>query len=181
SVKFIRPYMSQAYEISAFNSPLIAVALHNGHQIDPAFLSKMCLSGQQRSREEDPYTGFLAELPVSRAIVFTSRFQVDLNRIPEKAIYRRPEDAWGLRVGEVVPDAALEAALMHTYDSFYNEMALLIRQTIQVFGRFLLLDLHSYHYRREDPQKEAPVSATPEINVGTVHNHGKWQALIGNS
>lgn len=57
---------------------------------------------------------------------------------------------------------------------------MLIRQTIKVFGRFLVLDLHSYNYRRDHPLIEAPVAEMPEINLGTVHNGEKWQPLIGN-
>lgn len=172
--------MSPVYEIIAFNTPLIAVALHSGHQVDADVRSDMCLSEQERAREEDPYTDFLADLPVSKAIVHLSRFQVDLNRTPGKAIYRRPEDAWGLKVWRAAPDAVMEPRFMDSYTRFYEEMGRLIRQTIQVFGRFLVLDLHSYNYRRDDPFQAAPAAAAPEINLGTVHNPDKWRPLITN-
>ena len=102
------------------NTPILAFALHDGHQIDDALKSHLLLGEQQRSREEDPYTGYMiSELPVTTVTVHTSRFQLDLNRTKEKAVYQKPEDAWGLSVWNQLPAEKIKT-LHAEYDSFYD-------------------------------------------------------------
>ncbi|MCH5717488.1 N-formylglutamate amidohydrolase [Niabella hibiscisoli] len=81
------------------NTPILAFALHDGHEIDDALRPYLLLDEQGRAREEDPYTGYMiSELPVTTILVHGSRFQLDLNRTKEKSVYAKPEDAWGLKV-----------------------------------------------------------------------------------
>ena len=64
-------------------------------------------------------TGFLASAWPISIINHVSRFEVDLNRARNKAIYKRPEDAWGLDVWkEELPRQAVEQSLKK-YDYFY--------------------------------------------------------------
>ncbi|MFC3199717.1 N-formylglutamate amidohydrolase [Parapedobacter deserti] len=158
-------------------SPIIATAIHDGHQLALPLIEYAHLQEHERFREEDPYTAEMVDLPVSRVVVSTSRFQTDLNRRRERAVYRRPEDAWGLTVWRPpLPELTVER-LLKGYDRFYDDMAELLQWTIARFGRFVVLDVHSYNYRRDDPMTEANIGENPEINVGTGHNHEKWRAF----
>jgi len=169
-----------SFDIHKEDSPIIALALHDGHYISPEVLSYMNLAEHQRFREEDPYTAFMADLPVNKVIVHTSRFLVDLNRLKDKAIYKNPEDAWGLQVWKNGFPENLEKGLMEYYEKSYKAIDQLIEETIQKFGYFLILDIHSYNHRRESPDKTAPEIDNPEINIGTAFNNPKWQPLCKN-
>ncbi len=159
------------------STPILAFALHDGHRVDETLHSYLLLDEQGRSREEDPYTGYMIDdLPVTTIIVRSSRFQLDLNRIKDKSVYARPEDAWGLNVWNGLPAAAI--AELHTrYDQFYSEIRLLIEAAVKEHGHFLILDVHSYNHRRENPFTQALTETHPEINLGTAYNKDKWQPL----
>src|SRR5690606_25752276 len=143
-------------------------------------LENMYLKEHERFREEDPYTAYMVDLPVSTVVVHASRFMVDLNRLQEKAIYKIPDDAWGLQVWKDQFPDFLEKGLMDYYHGFYSKVEELIEETIQKFGYFLILDVHSYNHRRESPDRSAPAIDNPEINIGTAYNHEQWQPIIEN-
>ena len=169
--------MELVYHLHRAESPIIAAAIHDGHLIAAPLHEYMHLQEHERFREEDPYTSYMADLPVSRIMVDTSRFQTDLNRRREEAVYRRPEDAWGLTVWEPLPPEVMVAQLLAGYDRFYAEVAQLLQWTIALFGKFVLLDIHSYNHRRDDPSEMADSHENPEVNVGTGHNHEKWKQI----
>jgi cardiolipin synthase A/B len=60
-------------------------------QLQSAFIDNWLESG-------DPFTAQLARVAPTRLIALRSRFEVDLNRPRERAVYRGPADAWGLEV-----------------------------------------------------------------------------------
>lgn len=166
------------YSIKKKDSPIIALALHDGHFLPERLLPYMKLNHQERFREEDPYTGYMADLPVNQVIVHSSRFLVDLNRLEGKAIYKNPEDAWGLTVWDESLPASEEKKLLSYYRTFYADMQELIESRIERFGYFLILDIHSYNHRREAYDQEAPLSDNPEINIGSRFNAERWYPLI---
>ncbi|WP_257670523.1 N-formylglutamate amidohydrolase [Parapedobacter tibetensis] len=169
--------MELSFSIHKAQSPIIAAAIHDGHLIDASLLDDLALQEHERFREEDPYTAYMADLPVSRIDVRTSRFQIDLNRAREQAIYRRPEDAWGLQVWRRPLPKTSILQLLDEYDRFYTGVAQLLQWTIAMFGKFVVLDIHSYNHRRSNPLEAASISENPEINIGTAFNYGKWQLL----
>jgi len=162
--------------IHMYNSPVIATAIHDGHYIPITYLKNMILEEHARAREEDPYTIYLTELPANRVTVSVSRFFTDLNRSKNKCIYRTPEDAWNLHVWKAV-SKTMEKQSLDYYDQFYKQIAICIEKTIASHGHFVLLDLHSYNHRRRSPREEEDAGDNPEINIGTVHNQGKWASL----
>jgi len=169
--------MELVYTIHPMQSPIIAVAIHDGHRLASPLFDYMHLQEHERFREEDPYTAYMADLPVSRIIVETSRFQTDLNRRREQAVYRHPDDAWGLTVWQpALPEMIVEQLLVG-YDQFYRQLAQLLQKTIALFGKFVVLDIHSYNHRREHPMQLANVGENPEINIGTGHNHERWKSI----
>lgn len=170
--------MNQSFfEIENLATPLIATAIHDGHFIREELRPFMLLNEQERAKEEDPYTAFMiTDLPVTKIKVSSSRFQLDLNRFIEKAIYEKPEDAWGLNVWESLPDAE-KTKLRSDYDNFYDSVKHLLDETINIHGYALILDVHTYNHRRDNAFTEADIDGNPEINTGTFYNNPKWKEL----
>ena len=161
-------------------SPLVASAIHQGHHVRPEIEELLVINENERLREEDPFTGLFAEILENRIIVNTSRFEVDLNRPRQKAVYKTPEDAWGLNVWKKqLPEEVINYSL-GLYDNFYNEVFQFLKQLENEYGRFIILDLHSYCHRRNGPDS-APQSAekNPQINVGTgTMNRRFWAKIV---
>lgn len=149
--------------------PLVAVAVHHGHELREEVADLMALDDASRMREEDPFTGEWAAVAPVRMIVHRSRFEVDLNRAREIAVYRKPEDAWGLRVWKdsELPQSVVDGSL-EVYDSFYSALGEILRGVRQVHPRFVVLDLHSYNHMRSGPGgPPAEPEANPQVNIGT--------------
>jgi N-formylglutamate amidohydrolase len=148
--------------------PIVALAVHNGHEIREELEPFLVLEESSRLREEDPFTGEWTRVAGTRVIVNRSRFEVDLNRPREKAVYRRPGDSWGLRVwGKQLPKDLIRRSL-EIYDTFYEELRCILNTVREREGRFLVYDIHSYCHRRNGPQADSgPAEENPEINLGT--------------
>lgn len=157
-----------SWTIETGTGPIIATAIHAGHDLRPDISKLMALSEPDRLREEDPFTDMWLSVGDHTISVATSRFEVDLNRPRDSAVYMKPEDAWGLNLWKEPPTAEMLATSLEKYDAFYSELGDLCDSVAEEHGRFVLLDLHSYNHRREGP--DAPVedpTLNPEINVGT--------------
>ncbi|WP_281950718.1 N-formylglutamate amidohydrolase [Nitrosophilus kaiyonis] len=168
------------WQIDFKKSPILATAIHNGHYIDPSILEYMKISSKQRLREEDPYTEEFIKFFENKIVVYRSRFQIDLNRPIEKAIYKKPEDAWGLEIYKQLPPKELLEKSYMIYNMFYKEVDFLINSMLDFFKNIVVLDIHSYNYRRKSPYIEEPKSQNPDINLGTktIKRKKKWQKLI---
>jgi N-formylglutamate amidohydrolase len=148
--------------------PLVAVALHDGHELRPELAARLAVGAAARLREEDPHTGEWTAFAPHRLVVRRSRFEVDLNRARDAAVYRRPEDAWGLRVWSGEPEQALVEDALRIHDAFYAGLHRLFSRLAARFGRFVVYDLHSYNHRRAGPSAAPADPAThPQVNVGT--------------
>ena len=173
--------VDQIWELTqAYDSPLMAVASHDGHLVRDELLPYFNLNEQERLYEEDPFTGEWAKIATTHLIGTHSRFEVDLNRSPEIAIYQTPEQAWGLTVWkEPLPQSIIDRT-MANYHTFY-ETYLDVLQTIESkYGYVIVLDFHSYNYRRDGGDKPpAPVVDNPEINIGTSNmNVIYWREIL---
>lgn len=156
--------------------PLVAAALHNGHRLSEPLLVLSALEDAHRLREEDPFTGIWTEISGNRIVAHHSRFEFDLNRPPEKAVYLEPQDAWGLQVWKQRPSGRILAEIRRTYnriyDSFYDGFTGLVGK----HGKLVVYDLHSYNFRRGGPDAPPEDSRmNPEINIGTgTMNREYW-------
>lgn len=151
-----------------WQGPIVATSVHAGHGLRPELAEAMVLDEAERFREEDPFTDRIAAVVPDRVITSRSRFEADLNRPRREAVYRSPEDCWGLDVwrGGVLSDE-LFAGSLETYDAFYDALAPRL-DALAERGPFVLLDVHSYNHRRDGAHEPpAPVADNPEVNVGT--------------
>lgn len=149
-------------------SMLIGTAPHWSHRIREELRPGLAISDAARLYDEDPHTErFLA--PFATALAANqSRYEVDVNRPADRAIYTTPERAWGERVwGEELDPYQRERSLELWYE-FHRFVDAAVEDAIERFGRALLFDLHSFNYQREGAQdwREDPA---PEINLGTAH------------
>jgi hypothetical protein len=162
------------------DGPLVAVAIHNGDAVRDEVSALMAIDERSRLREEDPFTGEWTAIAPTRCVVLRSRFEVDLNRPRERAVYRTPEDAWGLEVWRRDPPDEVIARSLDEYDAFYEAMRGLLGDVERRHGGFVVFDLHSYNHRREGPEGPAADDAeNPQVNVGTgTLDRARWGGLI---
>jgi N-formylglutamate deformylase len=168
------------FKIQEGNSPLIATAIHDGLALRDELKQYMNLSADERLREEDPFTAYWTQVAPNTITGLHSRFEVDLNRAPEKAVYRVPEDAWGLQVWkEDLPEAVAKRS-MEGYTTFYKEVQAMLQQIQEQWGCFVVLDLHTYNHLRQGPDgPHADPEKNPEVNIGTSNmNRSLWAPLV---
>ena len=161
-------------------SPLVGAAVHDGHGARDEVTAHFRLDEKGRLREEDPFTGAMARLLPRHVVGLNSRFELDLNRAPEKAVYRIPADAWGLDVWKAELPDAVAANSMALYGAFYDELRVELENVRASFGHFVVYDLHSYNHRRDGADgPEANPGENPEVNIGTkTLNNPKFRPLI---
>ena len=169
------------WTIDKGRGPLVATAIHDGHEVRADVLRQIALDESSRFREEDPWTASWTTVAPNRVVGLRSRFEVDLNRAREKAVYLTPDDAWGLEVwGGELPSRIAEASLAE-YDAFYEALRELYAELAELYGRFVVFDLHTYNHRREGPDgPEADPRGNPQVNVGTgtMTDRGFWAPVI---
>ncbi len=172
--------MNKIWSIHESTSPVIATAIHNGHNVRQEVAELLALSNADRLREEDPFTAEWTAVSGTRIVALHSRFEVDLNRPRDRAVYVSPEDAWGLKVWKSEPSEDMIARSLEAYDAFYSEVMKVLKNAEQRFGHFVVLDIHSYNHVREGPDgSAADPELNPEINIGTgTMERDRWAPLI---
>ena len=170
----------QIWTESIGSGPIIATAIHDGHHVREDVLRQFALSDAERLREEDPFTGRWSSVAPTRVIGLRSRFEVDLNRPREKAVYRLPEDAWGLNVWTEEPSDEMVEESLAEYDLFYQNLRLVFDAKVLESGRFVVLDIHTYNHRRGGPDAEpADADANPQVNIGTgTMDRQRWAPVV---
>ena len=168
------------WRLAKGDGPLIATAVHDGHDSRDEVARHYALDDLTRLREEDPFTGKWTQVAPTRIIGTHSRFEVDLNRPRDKAVYRIPADAWGLQVWQDDPPEEIFERSLAAYDAFYATMHKLFSEFTQSEGKFLVYDLHTYNHRRGGPDgPEADATENPQVNIGTgTLDRTRWAPVI---
>jgi hypothetical protein len=174
--------VDEIFRWSAGDGPIVATAIHDGHAVRPEVAALLALDEAERLREEDPFTARWTDVGDSRVVGLRSRFEVDLNRPREQAVYLRPEDAWGLHCWKSPPlHADVVNRSLAEYDAFYARARRELDRLRSRHGRFVVLDIHSYNHRRagagvafDDPAKN------PEVNIGTgtMRDRDRWAPVL---
>jgi N-formylglutamate amidohydrolase len=166
-----------SFDVSA-PDPVIATAVHDGHELRPALTEVSVLDEESRLREEDPHTGDIARLFANNVVVNRSRFEVDVNRERDQALYLTPEDAWGLEIWDrpLTEDEAAES--LYLYDRFFADLAAALDRLVNDRGGFVLYDIHSYNHRRSGPQGDPDrAEESPIVNLGTGSLPERWKGV----
>jgi N-formylglutamate deformylase len=168
-----------AFTISGDPGPVVATAVHAGHELRPEVALAIALDDATRRREEDPGTELLTAVGDLRVVAHRSRFEVDFNRPREGAVYLSPDLAWGLDVWAGAPPESLVAGSLAVYDEFYAAIEKEY-DALAAAGPFVVLDIHSYNHRRDGAGRApASVDKNPEVNVGTGSlDRGRWAPVV---
>ncbi len=156
------------WSVERGRSPIVATAIHDGHALRPDIAGQYALTSDSRLREEDPFTAFLISDMTNQVVFHRSRFEVDLNRARDAAVYLRPDQAWGLEVWKTPLRPEQLDASLRVHDDYYRMLATMLAGIQQDHGQFVLLDMHSYNHRRGGhDQRPTDQKDAPDINIGT--------------
>ena len=137
----------------------ICGAVHDGHQFRKELWDNCLHTEYDRWYEEDPET---KNMVISHPIVIAgmdSRFEYDLNRAPETAIYL---DAWGKQLWRNPLPEAMKQKSLQKHANFYKVVHALVSKIEEKFGICLVYDMHSYNWKRWDRE-------VPTWNLGTAN------------
>ena len=153
-------------------------AVHDGHQFRKELWNNCKHSEYERWFEEDPET---KEMVKDHPIVIAgcdSRFEYDLNRAPESAIY---EDAWGKQLWFNPLAKDLKEKSLEKHTNFYKVVNALVSKLEELFGVCIVYDMHSYNWKRWTRE-------VPTWNLGTSNIDNNrfgvevetWREILGN-
>jgi len=141
-------------------------AIHAGNRIRDELREVVEVSPADQYREEDPGTEkFIQDFPI-QIISLDSRFEYDLNRSSDRAVYLTPDMAWGLTVwNRPLTEEEINISLAK-HQEFHQLMDIVTDFLVQQNNRAFIFDLHSYCYQREE-RMPWHVDKKPVINLGT--------------
>lgn len=149
--------------------PYVCAAVHNGHQFRKNLWDKCLHSEYDRWYEEDPMT---KKMISSHPIVIAgrdSRFEYDLNRDPDNAIY---DDAWGKQLWKEPLTDQEKSDSLQKHQNFYKVVYALIKTLELKFGCSIVYDVHSYNWKRWDRE-------VPTWNLGTSNiDNDKYKKTV---
>jgi len=172
--------INATFDIHDPDYPIIAAAIHDGHDLRDEVAQLSALDDDARLRDEDPFTGGWTAITDNQIIVQASRFEVDLNRIKHEAVYINPQDAWGLNLWKEKPDVDLINRSLAVYDDFYLKLNDAITGIGNRSKKFVVFDLHAYNHMHDgaDGQPADP-KLNPEVNVGTgTMERERWANIV---
>lgn len=161
-------------------APIVATAIHDGHELRPEIAARMKLSDAGRLREEDPFTGQAVQGVPTHVIAHRSRFEFDLNRGADSAVYETADQCWGLEVWHEPLAQDLVAGSLAIHAAYYRMLAGVLDEIAAEHDKFVLIDVHSYNHRRDGPGG-APLdlAAAPDVNIGTFSMpREEWAFLL---
>lgn len=149
--------------------PYVCGAVHDGHQFREELWEQCLHSEYERWFEEDPETKNMVKTHPIVIAGCDSRFEYDLNRAPQVAIY---EDAWGKKLWkQPLSQLQIETSLSK-HNNFYKVVHALIETLESKHKSVVVYDMHSYNWRRWD--REVPV-----INLGTKNiDNGRYGHFV---
>lgn len=144
-------------------APYICAAVHDGHQFRKSLWEACLHTEYERWYEEDPCTkAMVQDHPIVLAGL-DSRFEYDLNRAPETAIY---EDAWGKKLWKRPLEPKEKEESLQKHAQFYTVVSALVHKIELLHGKALVFDMHSYNWQRWHRE-------VPTWNLGTTNINGK--------
>ena len=152
-------------------TPYVCGAVHDGHQFRKSLWDNCLHTEYERWYEEDPST---KDMVASHPIVIAgcdSRFEYDLNRPPDGAIY---SDAWGKQLWKEPLSKTEYDHSLQKHATFYEVTHALIQKLEQLFPRVIVFDMHSYNWKRWERE-------VPTWNLGTANINNERFGSIVNS
>ncbi|WP_452222025.1 N-formylglutamate amidohydrolase [Lacinutrix salivirga] len=152
-------------------------AVHDGHQFRKELWDNCLHTEYERWYEEDPET---KQMVHSHPIVIAgmdSRFEYDLNRDPETAIYT---DAWGKQLWKTPLPTAQKEKSLAKHNAFYKVVNALIAKIEEKFGVCIVYDMHSYNWKRWDREVPTWNLGTSNVDQKRFKSHiESWSKSLG--
>ena len=157
--------------------PYICGAVHDGHQFRKSLWQNCLHTEYERWYEEDPCTKQMVQ---SHPIVIAgcdSRFEYDLNRPPETAIF---DTAWGKQLWRKPLPEKERTLSLEKHDAFYKVVHALVGKLECMHPKVLVFDMHSYNWKRW--QREVP---TWNLGTSNIDNNRfgnmveSWREKLG--
>ncbi len=151
-------------------------AVHDGHQFRSELWENCIHTDYERWFEEDPAT---KEMIQSHPIVIAgldSRFEYDLNRAPDHAIYT---DAWGKKLWNKSLEKHVKDKSLDKHHNFYKVVQALLDKLEEKFKVCVVYDMHSYNWKRWD--REVPTWNLGASNVNADRFGGDielWRSML---
>lgn len=149
----------------------ICGAVHDGHQFRKELWSNCLHTEFDRWYEEDPATRQMVQHHPIVIAGCDSRFEYDLNRAPEAAIY---DDAWGKELWKKPLKSETKNRSLEKHFNFYKVVHALVSKIESKYGAAIVYDMHSYNWRRWD-------RVVPVINLGTSNIDNNKYVTFANS
>jgi hypothetical protein len=157
--------------------PYVCGAVHDGNQFRKELWKNCKHTAYERWFEEDPATKEMIQTHPIVIAGMDSRFEYDLNRAPETAIY---EDAWGKQLWHKPLSKEMIDKSLKKHANFYEVVHALIKKIEDKFERCVVYDMHSYNWKRWDRE-------VPTWNLGTANvdedrfqeDINSWSAILG--
>jgi uncharacterized protein (TIGR02421 family) len=151
--------------------PYICFAIHNGGNFRSELREKLNISKMERWHEEDPFTWrFIEALPL-RIVVHDSRYEYDLNRPQEDALY---DTAWGKKVWKNELSESEKSLSLQKHNDFYRVVDALVEKLERDFGGSVIFDIHSYNFKKYGGNS----ADFPTFNIGTEKIDQKYRKSI---
>ena len=151
-------------------------AVHDGHQFRKELWDNCLHTEYERWFEEDPQT---KEMVKTHPIIIAgcdSRFEYDLNRAPETAIY---EDAWGKQLWKSKLPKEMHDKSLQKHANFYKVVNALISKLEEKFGVCIVYDMHSYNWKRWTREVPTWNLGTSNIDNNRFKNEAEsWRAIL---
>ena len=139
--------------------PYICGAVHDGHQFRRSLWENCLHTEYERWYEEDPCTRQMVQTMPIVIAGCDSRFEYDLNRSPDGAIY---SDAWGKQLWRSPLSKEEYDLSLEKHRRFYEVVHALVATLENKFGKLIVFDMHSYNKVRWDRE-------VPTWNLGTIN------------
>ena len=152
-------------------------AVHDGHQFRKELWDSCLHTAYERWYEEDPATKTMVNSHPMIIAGLDSRFEYDLNRAPDNAIY---VDAWGKQLWKTPLPEEMKQKSLQKHQNFYRVVHALVHKIEQLYGCCIVYDMHSYNWKRWDRE-------VPTWNLGTANVDQQryateielWRTLLG--
>lgn len=157
--------------------PYVCGAVHDGHQFRKVLWENCLHTEYERWYEEDPCTKQMVQTHPIVIAGCDSRFEYDLNRHPDTAIYT---DAWGKQLWKEPLAISEREHSLRKHANFYRVVQALIAKLEQMHPKVLVFDMHSYNWKRWD--REVPVWNLGTANIDNARFGGMakdWSAKLG--
>ncbi len=137
--------------------PYVCFSTHSGSKIRKEAKKNIAISQRKRKYQEDPHTeDFVVSMPIM-AQGLDSRYEYDLNRSPENAIY---EEAFGYKVWKKALTEAEKKKALQKHQNFYTVISVLLQKLESKFQACVVYDIHAFNYKKIERE-------TPMFNIGT--------------